>query len=93
MYDDPLLQPLKMCTATPCATVTVIACVVGRHRTVMLHLLNFPSPTPQIFCFFFNSLHSHEYGASGGGKCFDECVSKWESEREAPSAVRDVKQL
>lgn len=93
MCDDSFLQPLKICTAMLCATVTVIVCVVGRHRTVMLHLFNFPLSTPQIFCFFSNSLHFYEYGASRGGKCFDECVSKWESEREAPSAVRDVKQL
>lgn len=86
-HHDSLLQSLKICAATLCATVCVCVCA-RTEATQNSHVIftQFPLLTPQICRFLFNRPRSREFRKSGGGKSvwFDECASKWESERAPP---------
>lgn len=77
-----------------CATVIVYAVPVTQNSHVAFNqfsLAGYPNFT--LLLLTAPLPLSPEYPTSTGPKCFDECVSKWDFEREAPSAARDVKQL
>lgn len=77
-----------------CATVIVCAVAVTQNSHVAFNqfsLAGYPNFT--LLLLTAPLPLSPEYPTSTGPKCFDECVSKWDFEREAPSAARDVKQL